>query len=82
MGDILSQFYYEDGSLLELESTFRLLAMEIRQLKQVKNVIALAGGPDKTESIYTAAKLGIIKTLVTDYDTGINLLNYKGEHLL
>lgn len=82
VGDILSQFYYDDGSLLELESSYRLLAIDIRQLRLVNNVIAVAGGPDKTASIYTAAKLGFIKTLVTDYDTGINLLNYKGEHLL
>lgn len=82
LGDILSQFFFEDGTILELDSSFRLLALDIRQLIQIKNVIALAAGPDKVAPIYTAAKLGFMKTLVTDYDTGIKLLNYKGAHLL
>lgn len=82
LGDILSQFFFEDGTILELDSSFRLLALDIRQLTQIKNVIALAAGPDKVAPIYTAAKMGFMKTLVTDYDTGIKLLNYKGAHLL
>ena len=82
VGDILSQFFYEDGRILEPDSGFRLLSCDIRQLAQVKNVIALAAGPDKVPAIRTAAKMGYVKTLVTDYDTGIKLLNYKGDHLL
>ena len=82
VGDILAQFYYEDGRILEPDSNFRLLSMDIRQLKQVKNVIAIVAGPDKVPAIRAAAKMGFVKTLVTDYDTGIKLINYKGDHLL
>ena len=82
VGDILSQFFFENGQILEPDSSFRLLSMDIRQLAQVKNVIAIAAGPDKVPAIRTAAKMGYVKTLVTDYDTGIKLLNYKGDHLL
>jgi len=82
VGDILSQFFYTDGNILELDSQFRLLALDIRELCKVPNVIAIASGPEKILPIVTAAKMGYIKTLVTDYDTGISLLNYKGEHLL
>ena len=82
VGDILSQFFFEDGSRWELDSSFRLLSLDIRQLTQVKNVIALAAGPDKVPAITAAAKMGYVKTLVTDYDTGIKLINDKGEHLL
>ncbi len=82
VGDILAQFYFEDGRILEPDGNFRLLSLDIRQLKQVKNVIALAAGPDKLPAIRIAAKMGYLKTLVTDYDTGIKLLNYKGDHLL
>ena len=79
VGDILSQFFYEDGRNLELDSHFSLLAMNIMDLKDVPNVIAIASGPEKCQPIYAAAKMGYIKTLVTDYDTGIQLLKYKGE---
>jgi DNA-binding transcriptional regulator LsrR (DeoR family) len=82
VGDILAQFYFEDGRILEPDGNFRLLSLDIRQLKQVKNVIALAAGPEKLPAIRIAAKMGYLKTLVTDYDTGIKLLNYKGDHLL
>ena len=82
VGDILSQFFYEDGRSLDLDSSFRLLSLDIRHLPKIKNVIALAAGPDKVIPICTAAKMNYMKTLVTDYDTGIKLLNYKGDHLL
>lgn len=73
VGDILAQFFYGDGRILELESGFRLLALDIHRLTKISNVIALAAGPDKIPAIRTAAKMGFIKTLVTDYDTGIIL---------
>ena len=82
VGDILSQFFYENGQILEPNSSFRLLSLDIRQLAQIKNVIAIAAGPDKVPAIHAAAKMRYVKTLVTDYDTGIKLLNYKGDHLL
>ncbi len=82
VGDILSQFFYEDGRNLEQDSSFRLLSLDIRHLPHIKNVIALAAGPDKVPAICAAAKMNYMKTLVTDYDTGIKLLNYKGDHLL
>ena len=82
VGDILAQFFYEDGRVLEPDSSFRLLSVDIRQLNQVKNVIALAAGPDKIPAIRAAAKMKFVKTLVTDYDTGIKLLNTKGDYLL
>ena len=81
IGDILSQFFYEDGRILVLDSHFHLLALNIFELRNVPNVIAMASGPEKCRPICAAAKMGFIKTLVTDYDTGIHLLNYKGEQL-
>ena len=80
-GDILSQFFYEDGRILELDSKFSLLALDIRRLRSVPNVIVPAAGPDKVEPICVAAKLGFMKTLVTDYNTAKIILNQKGENL-
>ena len=81
VGDMLSQFFYEDGRILELDSKFSLLALDIRRLRSVPNVIVPAAGPDKVEPICVAAKLGFMKTLVTDYNTAKIILNQKGENL-
>ena len=73
-GDILSQFFYEDGRQFHLDTQYRLLAMPIEELRSVKNVIAMAAGYDKCRPIWVAAKLGYIKTLITDYDTANGIL--------
>ena len=81
VGDILSQFFYEDGRTLELDSKFSLLALDIEKLRDVPNVIAIAAGAEKILPICVAAKMGYIKTLVTDYDTAKIILKQKGENL-
>ena len=79
VGDILSQFFYEDGRIFELDTRYRLLAIGIEQLRTVPNVIAIASGADKCRAITVAARLGYIKTLVTDYDTAEMILNSEGR---
>ena len=79
VGDILSQFFYEDGRIFELDTRYRLLAIGIEQLRTVPNVIAIASGADKCRAITVASKLGYIKTLVTDYDTAEMILNSEGR---
>ena len=81
VGDILSQYFYENGRIFDLDSQYRLLALNIEQLKHIPNVIAIASGIKKCVPICTAARMGCIKTLVTDYNTGINILKYEGENL-
>ena len=58
---------------------FRLLALSLEKLSKVKQVIALAAGADKCRPIRVAARLGYIKTLVTDYDTANRILRGEGE---
>lgn len=65
-GDILSQFFYEDGTAFDYGDSYINIAYEIDNLKDVKNVICLAGGADKVKGIIAAARCGFIKTLVTD----------------
>ena len=77
VGDILSQFFYEDGRVFEQDEHFRLLALNLKDLPKIPNVIALAAGREKCLPICVAAKLGYIKTLVTDYDTATSILEYK-----
>ncbi len=79
VGDILSQFFYEDGRIFDIDTKFRLLALSLEKLSKVKQVIALAAGADKCRPIRVAARLGYIKTLVTDYDTANRILRGEGE---
>lgn len=77
VGDILSQYFYTDGRILDLDARYRLLAMDIRELRDIPDVIALAGGRQKCGAIVSAARQGFIKTLVTDYDTAEMILSQK-----
>lgn len=78
VGDILSQFFYEDGRIFQMDTHYRLLALNIEELRNVKNVIAMAAGSDKRDPIRVAARLGYIKTLITDYNTAQEILTIEG----
>lgn len=80
VGDILSQFFCEDGRVLEPDESCQLLAMKLEQLRGVPRVIAVAAGPEKCAAIRTAARLGYFKTLVTDYDTAALLIEEEKEN--
>jgi type I restriction enzyme R subunit len=69
-----------DGFRASLNATSQDFINYIIQLYVKEGIDEL--GPDKLPAIRIAAKMGYLKTLVTDYDTGIKLLNYKGDHLL
>ena len=81
MGDILSQFFYEDGRIFQMDTNYRLLALSIEDLRKVKNVIAMASGTEKRDAIRVAARLGYIKTLITDYNTAQEILTIEGVGL-
>lgn len=66
VGDILAQFFFEDGSGLDLQERYRQTAFSIEKLHKIPKTICLAGGPEKVDAIYAGAKAGFFKTLVTD----------------
>jgi DNA-binding transcriptional regulator LsrR (DeoR family) len=78
VGDILGQFFTEDGTVNSYwEEGY--LGLSIDQLKKVGRRICLCGGTDKVDSIITAAKLGYFNVLVTDASTAKEILSRKGE---
>lgn len=81
VGDILSQFFYEDGRIFRMDAHYKLLALNIEDLRSVKTVIAMASGSEKRDAIRVAARLGYIKTLITDYNTAQTILNFEGVNL-
>ena len=66
VGDVLAQFFFQDGTPLDLQEYYRQTAFSIEKLAKVPKTICLAGGAAKVDAIYAAAKAGFFKTLVTD----------------
>lgn len=71
VGDILSYFFFSDGTAVDFGRDYRHLAYPLKDLPKLRKVICLAGGPEKTESILAAARLHYFDTLVTDSNTAL-----------
>jgi DNA-binding transcriptional regulator LsrR (DeoR family) len=72
IGDLCGRFIDAQGNEI---SENNVMAIELSQLKQTKNVIAVAGGPEKIIPITSALKGKWITHLVTDEDTARTLLS-------
>ncbi|MFE7062679.1 sugar-binding transcriptional regulator [Sutcliffiella sp. NPDC057660] len=77
VGDILGQFYDREGKVIALPHHKRLIGLNINRLKEMNNVLAVAGGEKKLDAIYGALKGGYIHTLVTDETTARALMNME-----
>lgn len=69
-GEILSQFFYQDGRLLDYgEADYIQLAFDLHQLREVPVTVCLAGGSEKVNGLVQGAQLGFFKRLITDQYT-------------
>lgn len=69
VGDILSQFFFPDGSILPPDESYHSNAYKAERLKSLPRTICMAGGEAKVEALIAAARGGYFKTLVTDVRT-------------
>ncbi len=69
VGDILASFFFEDGTLLDSHEYYEQVSLPLPRLKEIRNVICLAGGTEKVPGVIAAARNGYIKTLITDINT-------------
>ncbi|CUH95536.1 hypothetical protein P22_1607 [Propionispora sp. 2/2-37] len=75
VGDILLQFFDQDGHLDKFTSFNRRVAgMPIEQLKKVQKRIGIAGGVHKARAVRGAIRGEFINILITDYDCAVALL--------
>lgn len=74
VGDILANFFREDGSIVDSAAYYEQVSLPLRQLKKIKTVICVAGGESKVPGIIAAAKNHYIKTLITDNNTAKMIL--------
>ena len=69
VGDVAGTLYTLDGTLVEDEWTTRTIAIPLALLRRTRQVIAVAAGPTKVDSIIGCARTGLIHTLITDERT-------------
>ena len=73
-GDICGRFFDDDGNFPSNEYNDRIVGIDIESLKNIPEVIAIAGGDFKKRSIMGALKAGIITTFITDSNTAKAML--------
>lgn len=66
VGEILGRFYDADGR--EIESNFRerIASVGLKELRKIKNVVAVVAGGDRGAAIHAAVRGGLIKSVVMD----------------
>ena len=74
VGDILNHFIDKDGNLIQTEIEDRVISTDLDKLRQLKNVVGVAGGKDKVTAIKAVLNGGYLNVLITDSDTATELL--------
>lgn len=75
VGDILGQFYDENGDKMDIGLHRRLISFDINNLPSMSNVIAVCAGQEKIKAIKTALKKRYFDILITDESTATSLLS-------
>lgn len=74
VGDVLNHFMDKDGNLIQTEIEDRVISTDLDKLRQLKNVVGVAGGKDKVAAIKAVLNGGYLNVLITDSDTAAELL--------
>ena len=74
VGDVLNHFMDKDGNLIQTEIEDRVISTDLDKLRQLKNVVGVAGGKDKVTAIKAVLNGGYLNMLITDSDTAAELL--------
>lgn len=74
VGDLLGRFYDASGRLIDAPVHNLVIGTGLDDLSRMRNVIAIAGGPEKVAAIHGALLGRYFDTLVTDERTAAQLL--------
>ena len=74
VGDVLNHFMDKDGNLIQTEIEDRVISTDLDKLRQLKNVVGVAGGKDKVTAIKAVLNGSYLNVLITDSDTATELL--------
>jgi DNA-binding transcriptional regulator LsrR (DeoR family) len=75
VGDICSRFYNIDGKIMPSAMDPRIVGIDLQDLAGKALTIAVAGGKDKVLPLVGALRGGFIKTLITDEQTSMSILD-------
>lgn len=75
VGDICLHYFDATGEPVLRADEDPVIGMELAQVKQCPQVVALAGGKDKAHAIRGALRGGYVKVLIVDYPTARLLLD-------
>lgn len=68
-GDMMGQFIDANGLAIDHEINHRAIALSLKALRSVPNVVLSSGGAHKVEAIAAALKSNLVTTLVSDERT-------------
>jgi len=74
VGDICLHFFDAAGKPVATPLGDRVISMDLQQLRRVKRVVGIAGGPRKTAAIRGALRGRLVNVLITDCGTAERLL--------
>jgi DNA-binding transcriptional regulator LsrR (DeoR family) len=74
VGDICLHYYDAAGKPVLSQQEDPVIGMELEQIRACKQVIALAGGPEKRNAIRGALQGNYVDVLITDYPTARSLV--------
>jgi lsr operon transcriptional repressor len=74
VGDMLGEWFDRNGDVIREATSDRKIGLEIERLREMPNVIGVAGGMEKVEAIAGAIRGGYLNVLVTDEDVAEALL--------
>ena len=74
VGDILGQYFDQEGHLIKFEMYERLIGLTIKDLRKIPTVIAVASEKGKSKAILGALRTGAIHVLITDSDNAQEVL--------
>ncbi|QKS72457.1 sugar-binding transcriptional regulator [Paenalkalicoccus suaedae] len=76
VGDINSRFYDVKGEPIDHSLNDMIIALSLEDLKRIPETVAIVQGVDKAISIHAGLLNGAVNTLITDDETGRELLKY------
>lgn len=74
VGDMLGEWFDARGRIVSAATSGRRIGLGLERLREMPNVVGVAGGRHKAEAVLGAIRGGFIKVLVTDENTAEELL--------
>jgi DNA-binding transcriptional regulator LsrR (DeoR family) len=77
-GDICGRYYDLHGRPIGLPTSERVIGITLDQLREVPEVIGLAGGVEKAPGVVGALRTGVLRSIILDEDLASAVLNLAG----